>query len=277
MKTAAATHERLLDVMIVTLGARGLADVLAMDCPRVDGVHYLVCCQNPDGDDLTQAEASLRARDDFELHFFDDRGSARNRNHAFDSAAAPYLLLADDDLRFYPEGLAAVIETLRTNTDVDIAVFRSRTVEPRVFSDTEHDLDKCPRGYYPVMFEIALRRESVERTGLRFSELTGVGAPYLCAAEEDLLLERARRAGLRLRYYPVEILENTEPTTCTHSALKPPFLRSKGTYMIIAKGFWGAMLRAPIESWRSRANFFKALYYYLDGCVYAVRHWKELT
>lgn len=130
-----------LEVLIATFGRDGLGRVIEMKLPEVEGVRYLVCCQNPDAEDISREAASLLVRPDIEIHYFTDRGSAVNRNHAFDLARAPYLLLADDDLRYKAEGLRRVIDTFDSHPDIDIATFRAAMPDPRIHPDTEHDLD----------------------------------------------------------------------------------------------------------------------------------------
>ena len=97
-----------LEVLIATFGRDGLGRVIEMNLPEVEGVRYLVCCQNPAGENLDSEAAPLLRRPDISIHYFADRGSAVNRNHAFDLARAPYLLLADDDLRYKEIGRAHV-------------------------------------------------------------------------------------------------------------------------------------------------------------------------
>lgn len=265
-----------LEVLIATYGRDGLQRVAAMNLPAVDGVRYLVCCQNPDGLDLSDAAAPLLERPDLRLHVFADRGSAINRNHAFDLASAPYLLLADDDLRYTPEGLRTVIDTFDSHPGLDIATFRAIVPDKIFRPERECDLSERVRFYSPIMIEIALRREAVERIHLRFSPLTGVNAPALCGGEEDLLIYHAKRKGLRGRYFPIDIVEHPQPTTLTRLASSPRLLRSRGAVLRIIRGNIGSLLRFPLYALRSDAGFFKAMYYFLDGFVYSIKHRKEL-
>ena len=265
-----------LEVLIATFGRDGLGRVIEMNLPEVEGVRYLVCCQNPAGENLDSEAAPLLRRPDISIHYFADRGSAVNRNHAFDLARAPYLLLADDDLRYKAEGLRRVIDTFDSHPGIDIATFRAVMPDPRIHPDTEHDLDIPFRFYTPVMFEIALRRDAVERIGLRFSPLTGVAAPRLAAGEEDLLIFHALRKGLKGRFFPADIVEHPGSTTYWRLYDDPRVLRSKGAVFSIIHGNIGALIRYPIEALRSPAGFFKAIYCYIDGFIYSIIHRKEL-
>jgi len=276
-KPSSAVSEALkLEVLIATFGRDGLMRVNGMNPPRIAGVRYLVCCQNPDGTDLSDVAAPLLERGDIDLHYFSDRGSAVNRNHAFDLASAPYLLLADDDLRYTPEGLHAVIDTFDSHPELDLATFRAIMPDRRTHPTTEHDLSRPYRFYSPVMIEIAFRREALERIHLRFSPLTGVNAPRLGAGEEDLLVHHALKKGLKGCFFPIDIVEHPKSTTALRMGSTARVLRSKGAALRIIRGNFSSLIRFPIEALRSDAGFFKAMYYYLDGYIYSIKHRKEL-
>lgn len=268
---------RELDVLICTFGSEGLRRVAAMSAPAVEGVHYVVCCQNPDGDDLSgEAEIILR-RNDFELHEFADRGLSVNRNHSIEVAKAPFALISDDDIHHSARGLRAVMEAFRSDPSLDVATFRSEMPEARVYPEAMHDLSKPFRFYYAVSFEIAFRTRSIrECPGLRFSALAGIGAPRLGSGEEELFLHHAIRAGLRGRFFPVEILSHPGSTTSGRSASDPRVLRAKGVVLRLVRGNMAALMRYPVEALRSPAPFLKALWCYLDGFVYSVIHRREL-
>jgi len=56
-----------LQVLIATYGRR-IESVDPAWLPRVDGVEYVLTCQNPDGNSLDTSR--LDSRDDIEIHYF---------------------------------------------------------------------------------------------------------------------------------------------------------------------------------------------------------------
>lgn len=266
-----------LEVLVCTFGHEGLERVAHMAAPRVDGVAYTICCQNPDKDNIERQLSALAGRDDMTVHIFNDRGLSLNRNHAFDIATAPYLLISDDDINHYPDGLKAVIETFDCNPTLDIATFRAAMPEKRVFPDSEHKLNKPFRFYNAISFEIAVRRSTLlSHPGLRFSPLAGIGAPRLGSGEEDLFVHHAVRTGLDCRFFPIEILEHPGLTTSVRAGMKPSVIRAKGAVMRIIRGNLPALLRLPVEAYRSPVNFTRALYHLSQGYIYSIIHRKQL-
>lgn len=264
-----------LQVLICTF-ARGIEKIDAGALPRLGGVRYLISCQNPENLDLDAAAEKLSLRGDTDVIFSNTRGLSINRNIAFDNATAPYLLIADDDLKFYPEGLMAVMDAFDSDPELDIATFRSHSPAERVFPPHGHDLAESFRFYYAISFEIAVRRDFLLRKNLRFSPLAGIGAPVLGSGEEDLFLHHAIKAGAKGRFFNIPVVLHAGPTTAEHSAVDPRVLTAKGACLPAIRGIATALSRYPVEAWRSKAPFFKALYYYCRGFVYYIRHRDEL-
>ena len=92
------SHSRL-QVLVCTVASR-IGAIDTSGYPEVDGVEYLVCCQNFDNSEISTAVAALKARSDIRVKVFADRGLSVNRNHAFEIAEAPYVHVAEDDISF---------------------------------------------------------------------------------------------------------------------------------------------------------------------------------
>lgn len=150
------SHSRL-QVLVCTVASR-IGAIDTSGYPEVDGVEYLVCCQNFDNSEISTAVAALKARSDIRVKVFADRGLSVNRNHAFEIAEAPYVHVADDDISFCREGLQRVIADFDADSDLDIITTRSDMPEPRVFPPDGHDLAIPYRCYHTISFEISIRR-----------------------------------------------------------------------------------------------------------------------
>lgn len=265
-----------LQVLICTTAKR-LAAIDAVGLPVVDGVEYIVSCQNPERIDLESASRTLIGeRRDITIHFFENRGLSRNRNNAFSVASAQYLYIADDDISFSPDGLRQVINRFEADSSLDIICTRAEMPESRVYPPDGHDLNIPFRFYWIVSFEIALRRSAVEQSGLRFSELAGIGAPYLTAGEEEIFIESALRHGLKGRFADIVVAHHPALTTGVRDGAKPGVIRAKGAFMWLKRGALASILRIPIEAYRAPVAFFKALLWLAQGAAYAVKHRKEL-
>lgn len=267
-----------LEVLVSTFGAGGLRRLLDNDPPHVEGVRYLVCCQNPNGEDLLPFAEALHARGDTDVLFFRDRGLSINRNHSLDMSAAPYLLIMDDDVKLEAAGLEAVIHHFEARPDLDFMALRVETGDKtqRAFPPAGHYLSKPWRFYHTISFEIALRRSSVEAGRFRFSPLAGIGAPRLGGGEEELFLHSLSAAGLHGEYVDVRLGVHPGATTSERSALLPEVVRAKGAVMRVLRGPVAALTRLPLEAARSKLPFFKALRYLAEGYVYSIKHRREL-
>ncbi len=268
-----------LQILICTYGER-LHGIDPKCMPQLDGVEYLICCQNPDNLDMWETARTLASRGDTEVHFFCDKGGSLNRNHTLDMATAPYVLVSDDDISYSAEGLKSIIDMFDEDPTLDMITTRSLISggepERHIYPADGHDLAVPFRFYSPIAFEIALRRSAIELHGLRFSPLSGIGAPYLCCGEENFFFINAVRNGLKGRFADIAVSTHRGNTTCTHSATKPGVIRTKGAVMFFDRGFFGGLIRLPIEACRSKSPFFPALGYLAEGFIYAIRHRREL-
>lgn len=256
-----------LEVLIATFGAAGLRRVATMTLPRVDGVAYVVACQNPEGrgEALPLPEA-LAGRGDVRVAFTASRGLSVNRNDLLDMAAAPLVLIADDDLHYTESGLRAVVEAFDSHPDVDIAAFRYEGATGKVYPDAETDLGRRVKGYYVGSIEIAMRLQAVRRAGVRFNPLLGIGAPYAGCGEEVRFVDDALRAGLRGRFFPVTIVSHPHEST----GLRPSLAMYRGKGVTIYSHYrltWP--LRIVLEGWRARSV--RAALAMAGGAFYAMR------
>lgn len=262
-----------LQILIASFGRR-VESLDPADMPRIEGVEYLISCQNPDGLDIDTSK--FDARDDIKVHFFPDKGLSVNRNHLLDLATADYLQIADDDLIFRAEGIAKLIETFDAEPDIDIITTRAEVPEPRAYPLDRHDLNKPFRFYHPISFEIAIRRKPLADSGIRFSPLLGIGAPYLLAGEEDVFFVHCLRADMAGIFRNITVSRHPGDTTSVRCATVPGVIRAKGAVMPFIRGYFAALIRLPIEAHRAKVPFFKALLYLTQGYSYFIRHRREI-
>lgn len=259
-----------LQVLVCTT-ARRLGHIDFDSWPTVDGVAYLVSCQNPDG-----LKLKTPPRRDIEVKFFANTGLSVNRNQAMAAARGNIVLIADDDIKFSAEGLKAIIDIYHREMDLDFATFRSIQPEQRVYPPHGFDLSLHYPHYHPISFEISFRRSAYMGAGLKFCELAGIGAPYLCAGEEELLLNHALRRGLRGRFYDIAIVEHPEATTSVRFAGEDAFLRTKGALLRVLRGYWRGAIRIPVEAMRAPVPFAHAFVLLCQGYLYSIRNRNKL-
>lgn len=234
-----------LDILICTMNREGLMRVSHMLLPPHEGVHYVVSVQGTES--LAESvEAQHLHRPDVTLTFLSNYGLSRNRNHALQHAQGDLLLIADDDERFSIQDLDKVRSTMKENPNVDIGLFRLTDPQGqylKYYPSFILPYKSAQRlGYYVSSCEIVLRHRVID-CHLRFDERFGLGAPHLCAGEEEVLLQDALRLGLRIHLFPLT-LGSTDPHTTGILFLSSAIVqRSKGATFSYCYGLPSAFWR----------------------------------
>lgn len=258
-----------LEILIATCGPEGGRKVEAMLLPESPGVSYLVSWQEP-GDSVVPD--GVVSRGDVRVLTLAGYGLSRNRNNCLDNARGDILLIADDDLVLYPEGLQQIRSIFAGNPSLEYGSFRYDSDIPKAYPPYECSLGKLPKWFFQTSFEIALRRES--RGGrLRFPENFGLGAAEFTAGEEELLLKKARVNRLDCRFFPVTIACHPGPTTGVMPHLADGTIKACGAVTAIEYPL-SSVVRIPLVSWRmsrdGRASLFRAFSLMIAGAIKAV-------
>lgn len=261
--------------VLVACYSRRLGDMCPEQLPAVPGVEYIISCQNPDNFDLKAAEARMR-RPDVKIFFNPGRGLSNNRNAALALASAPYILIGDDDLYYHADGLADIIKAFDADPELDLITARATTPDERTFPNDGHDLRTRVRFYQPIAIELAFRRSAWKESGVRFSPLLGVNSPYCGAGEDDVFFHRLKQKVRGARFVDTVLCDHPGTTTGPREAATPRVLRSKGVCLRVIYGNFESLARYLVEARRSPAPFFKALFYYLEGYFYSIRHRHEI-
>jgi len=132
------------------------------------------------------------------------RGVGTNRNVALDAADGDVLLLADDDVVYRDDMPERVLTAFAENPRADVLIFgMDMTRDGRVFETRSEPIRRI-RVWNAMKYgtyRIALRREALERTGIRFHEAFGGGCPF-SAGEDSLFIKACLDKGLRLYAHP---------------------------------------------------------------------------
>lgn len=207
-----------VDILICTIdeGINGIGEVLM---PPMSEVHYVVSMQHTrplnTEPSWNSVLASLRQRPDVTVTTIEGRGLSRNRNNALRHATADILLIADDDCRYVPTNIDAILRAYETHHEADVICFEAQSYDEKPMKCYPNDslpYDEAERvGYFPTSMEITLRRKTLEHSGVTFNEHFGLGTP-LPAGEEDILITDLQRAGLHVMFVP-EVITMTDPVT----------------------------------------------------------------
>lgn len=156
------------------------------------------------------------------------RGVGRNRNKVLRRASAEICVFADDDMRFV-DGYPQIVEKAFSECpDADILVFNLIEKNPRRYVN---------RKIFPVGYanyarygaaRIAIRRQSIMDSGIRFSLLFGGGAKY-GSGEDTIFLRECLKAGMKIMAVPYALAEIDQTAESTwFRGYNEKFFRDKG-------------------------------------------------
>jgi glycosyltransferase involved in cell wall biosynthesis len=213
----ADTNEVIIEILISTCNER-LANVLDVAQLTDSRVRYIIVHQLFNNDlhekNFSDIDERIALREDIELIRVTCKGLSKSRNIALARSSAPYLLFADDDIQYLPDTIDVILQGFEDIPDADVITFR--------FADGKGAHQKSyPKGimrhrakslFRVSSVEVALRREVVLGTNVRFDERFGLGSE-LPVSEENIFLTDLLKRGMKIFYYPADILIHPEVTS----------------------------------------------------------------
>lgn len=198
-----------VDVLICTIN-KGIVRLLDnLIAPR-EGVHYIIAYQYTDERYLELVSEALTSRPDVLFSKYRGKGLSANRNNALRLATSDVVLFADDDARYSSESFDIIQRTFEANPDLDVAFFQASTYTNRPLKEYPPDtFDYATRTTKVDIsaLETACKRTSIQGR-LSYDERFGLGSEFVCG-EEDIWLTDAERQGLKMRYFPLKIVETS--------------------------------------------------------------------
>lgn len=256
-----------LDIAIITHRLDGIRRVAAMQLPRIEGVRYVVSWQSHENADVPD---ELR-REDIEVCRFDGVGLSANRNNSIECCRGDVIIIADDDLRFFEDGIRELRDAYEQNLEVDVITFRSVHESGVCYPTESVRLNKrLPKNYFVTSFELSMRRATAG--WLRCCPELGLGSARMHGGEDEMLLLSAIRRGLNCRFFPITVCEHDHPSTGTKAHFTDENLRASGCVIALTYP-WTAFLRVPLKAWRvsraGQASLPRALWSIAQGALEA--------
>ena len=132
------------------------------------------------------------------------RGVGRNRNVGLDAADGDILLLSDDDVVYRDEMPTEVLKAFGDCPQADVIIFGMDMVRDGQVFETRSEPHRRVRIWNAMKYgtyRIAIRREALLRTNIRFHESFGGGCPF-SAGEDSLFIKSCLDNGLRIYTHP---------------------------------------------------------------------------
>ena len=132
------------------------------------------------------------------------RGVGRNRNIGLEAADGDILLLSDDDVVYRDDMPTNVLQAFADCPQADVMIFGMDMVRDGQVFETRREPFHRVRIWNAMKYgtyRIALRREALERTAIRFHESFGGGCPF-SAGEDSLFIKSCLDKGLKVYAHP---------------------------------------------------------------------------
>lgn len=265
-----------IDILICSLdkGIVRVCDVL--QAPQ-EGVRYIISYQYTDERYLELIPGELSGRSDVDLYRYPGKGLSANRNLALEHATSDLVLFADDDARFMPDSFVRIFKVFDQHPLLDVAFFRASTYTGKPlknYPEEEFDVLGMPESYSISTLEMVCRRTSVQGR-VRYDERFGLGTQFLTCGEEDVWMYDAVAAGLKMRYFPIKIVETSTMLKKSLIYVDTGVQRSRGalTYYVHGRKAWMLCFRFALQSAaKGLCHFWPMMVHLSEGIRYMESH-----
>lgn len=160
----------------------------------------------------------------------DTRGVGKNRNIALLDADADILLFSDDDMKYYDGYCEEVLREFHLKPDADAIVFSVEYTKNGQVFETQKNENKRLHIYNALKygtFAIAVKRESILKYNLHFSELFGGGCVYGSGEDSLFILDLLRNGG-KMYSSHVIIAQNAKDSSTWFHGYNKKYFYDKG-------------------------------------------------
>lgn len=262
-----------LQILISAYGPAALEKIGALEHARCPGVEYLVGWQKYDA---FRIPSHLENRDDFKIISLDNTGLCNNRNALIERATAPIVVISDDDLEYRSEHLMNVKEAFDRHPDQHFITFRYESRGfPKVYPPQAFDIRRPPKNYFVTSMELAFNLEKIikdyrNKAIINFNPAFGVNGSVFGSGEEEILIARLLRRGLKGMFIPEDICINTESTTSERIGSTRNFIETKGASISYVKPH-SVLLRMLTHAWRAHKEKEEKYIPFIDYCKWWLR------
>lgn len=158
----------------------------------------------------------------------------------------------------------------------DVLFFKASTYTDKPlknYPDKDFDVLAMPALYTISALEMACKRQSVQGF-IRFDERFGLGTKFLTCGEEEVWLEDALRAGLKLHYFPDKIIETSTMLKKSLIYIDAGVQRSRGAIAYYKHGnqaWWTSFCFALQSAKNGYCHFLPLMRHLAEGIRYMKR------
>lgn len=203
-----------------------------------------------------------------------EKGLSKSRNMAIENSNADICVISDDDFKYYNDSSEKILKAYDKHKDADIIAFYYYATgrQQKKFNNKSEKVNYI-NSLKICSSQITFKRESIERSNIRFNENFGAGADKYKSGEENIFLYECLRKGLKIYIEPVYILEiqEGEENSTWFEGYNKNFFETKGAvyYQMTPKFYWMLILQFAIRKRKiyknSEITISKAIKYMFDA------------
>ena len=178
---------------------------------EMPGVHYIISYQYTDEKFLRLIPEQLEKYPDVLIIKTNRTGVSESRNTALSYAQSDLIYFIDDDMHLIPGAIENIRETFEQNPKVDIALFQAQNYSGKILREYPKDEKKIETFidcFKILTSEMVCRRNKVQGI-LKFDTRFGLGSGCFICYEQQIWLEDAKRAKLKIKYFPIPIIQTS--------------------------------------------------------------------
>ena len=141
----------------------------------------------------------------FNIHSFDELGTANSRNRGLDLVSEDIIILCDDDVVYEKDYEKKILDEFKNNPKADVIIFnvinpyrKKRIIKKRRKLHIYNSLNYAA-------YNVAFRRKSVLSKNIRMNTMFGPGAVYKSGGDDSLFIVDCLKNKLNLYSSPVVI------------------------------------------------------------------------
>lgn len=192
----------MLTILISTMaeGIQFLKPAIEFEDPEIN---YLIVHQEFEGMEIP---SYLKNRSDIEIVKTYSKGLAASRNVALKNCKTSYALIADDDVRYIPHGLAQVMEIIEKDKP-DFALFKISTHkgEPEYKAYPKQSYELGELLHWVSSIELLVNVDKLKEDSILFDERFGLGTT-LDRGEEEIFVKDMLAKKWNGIYYPIYLV-----------------------------------------------------------------------
>ncbi|MFC6097750.1 glycosyltransferase [Flavobacterium qiangtangense] len=193
-----------LEILVSTMNRSNLDFLIPMfPFASFSDFNILIVNQTSEKKNLVSEFSNVKVINSFK------KGLSSSRNIALKNATGKILLIADDDVIYFPDFDQKIIDSFHQNKEASVICFQTKTTENKPYSNYKNEnlLMNKKQVFWVLSIEIALKSDEIKKKNVVFNEYFGLGAKFE-DSESLFFLRRVIHNNLKVLFVPKYIVKH---------------------------------------------------------------------